>query len=613
MIAPMKRAFIIVIEREKETAVRALRQLGVIHPEPLEGHGATFEQLSEAKIRVEKACALLSDVKIRQEPLTFNLGEAITFSDQVIVLNEDIKSLNDAIAAKTSEIERIQTWGDFDPTLLDNLSAEGIALRLVEMPSKKLEGLPEGLDYIPVASAKGQSRILLMTDGNLELPEDALEFIPSDRSLGQHQSELDELHQQAAAKRTQLTECASRVKALETALRALEAQIAFEKLSSGMDNDGPVSWFAGWIPEKDESALRETAAREKWGLLIDEPLQDEMPPTKIENPTAIRMVQPIFDFLGTVPNYREYDISGLFLFFFAFFFAIIFGDGGYGSLLFLAGLFLLIRERRAGKQASDAVHLLLFMSGATVVWGVLTGTWFGIAWDSLPDILRQITVPWIANGNPQADENIKVLCFVIGLTQLGIAHIRNFLRDWPSPRLIAQIGQIGMLAGIFFLVLNLVINPARFPLPTWAPASIGIGFALNFLFANFDDSIGWLRGFAKGVLDSLKNIVPVLLGVVNIFADVVSYIRLWAVGLAGLAISQTVNNMAGPLLGSFVLFAGGVFLLLFGHGLNLAMALLSVIVHGVRLNMLEFSSHLGMEWSGYKYEPFADPAANKQG
>jgi V/A-type H+/Na+-transporting ATPase subunit I len=613
MIAPMKHVFIIVMEREKETAVRALRKLGVIHPEPLEGHGATFEQLSNAKIRVEKACSLLSDFKVKQASLAFNLGEAVTFSEQVIAMNEAIKSINDAIIAKTTEIERIQTWGDFDPALFAGLADDGIALRLVEIPSKKLDSLPEDLDYILIANLKGQSRILLLARRDLELPEDTLEFIPSDRSLGQHQKELGELRQQAAAKRTELTEYASRANALQTALRALEAQITFEKLSSGMDNDGPVSWFAGWIPEKDEAALRETAAREGWGLLIDEPLQDEMPPTKIENPAAIRMVQPIFDFLGTVPNYREYDISGLFLFFFAFFFAIIFGDGGYGSLLFLAGLFLLIRERRAGKQASQGIRLLLFMSGATVVWGVLTGTWFGIDWNSLPDILRQITVPWIANGNPEAGENIKVLCFVIGLTQLGIAHVKNFLRDWPSPRLIAQIGQIGMLAGIFFLVLNLVISPARFPLPEWAPASIGIGFALNFLFANFDDSSSLPRGFIKGVLDSLKNIVPVLLGVVNIFADVVSYIRLWAVGLAGLAISQTVNNMAGPLLGSFVLFAGGVFLLLFGHGLNLVMALLSVIVHGVRLNMLEFSSHLGMEWSGYKYEPFADPAANKQG
>ncbi len=84
-------------------------------------------------------------------------------------------------------------------------------------------------------------------------------------------------------------------------------------------------------------------------------------------------------------------------------------------------------------------------------------------------------------------------------------------------------------------------------------------------------------------------------------------------GLAGLAISQTVNNMAGPLLGSFLLFIAGALLLVFGHGLNLVMALLSVIVHGVRLNMLEFSGHLGMEWSGYKYEPFADSVRTERG
>lgn len=613
MIASMKRAFIIVVEREKETAAHALRKLGMVHLEPLEGRGPTFARLTESRQRLEKANALLSEFKAGKKQTGLEPEQVLALGDQVLAVFDEMKKCDEAIAAKTTEIERIQSWGDFDPALLDHLSAEGIALRLVEVPSKKLDSLPKGLDYIPLANIKGQSRVLLLAGRELELPEDALEFIPSDRSLGQHQKELGELRQQAAAKRTELTEYASQTDALQAALRRLDAQITFEKLSSGMDNAGPVSWFAGWIPEKDESALRETAARQGWGLLIDEPHPDEMPPTKIENPAAIRMVQPIFDFLGTVPNYREYDISGLFLFFFAFFFAIIFGDGGYGALLFLAGLFMLLRERRAGKQASDAVHLLLFMSGATLVWGILTGTWFGIEWDSLPNLLRQMTIPWIANGNPEAGENIKVLCFVIGLTQLGIAHVKNFLRDWPSPRLIAQIGQIGMLAGIFFLVLNLVISPARFPLPDWAPASIGIGFVLNLLFANFDDSTSLLRGFVNGVLESLKNIVPVLLGVVNIFADVVSYIRLWAVGLAGLAISQTVNNMAGPLLGSFLLFALGVFLLLFGHGLNLVMALLSVIVHGVRLNMLEFSSHLGMEWSGYKYEPFADPAAHEQG
>jgi V/A-type H+-transporting ATPase subunit I len=102
----------------------------------------------------------------------------------------------------------------------------------------------------------------------------------------------------------------------------------------------------------------------------------------------------------------------------------------------------------------------------------------------------------------------------------------------------------------------------------------------------------------------MVNIVSVFLGVVNVFADITSYIRLWAVGLAGEAISQTVNTMAGPMLGKAVLFAFGLILIGFGHGLNLVLSLLSVIVHGIRLNMLEYSGHLGMEWSGFKYEPF---------
>jgi V/A-type H+-transporting ATPase subunit I len=110
----------------------------------------------------------------------------------------------------------------------------------------------------------------------------------------------------------------------------------------------------------------------------------------------------------------------------------------------------------------------------------------------------------------------------------------------------------------------------------------------------------------KSILESLKNIISVFLGIVNVFSDIVSYIRLWAVALAGAAISGTVNAMAGPMFGKLTMMVFGVILLVFGHGLNMILNLLSVIVHGVRLNTLEFSQHLGMAWSGTKYRPFAD-------
>ena len=129
---------------------------------------------------------------------------------------------------------------------------------------------------------------------------------------------------------------------------------------------------------------------------------------------------------------------------------------------------------------------------------------------------------------------------------------------------------------------------------------MGIGFALNFVFANYEGSIG------KSVLASLVDIVSVLLGVVNVFSDIVSYIRLWAVGLAGSAISATVNELAGPLLGNFMFMVLAIVLLVFGHGLNMILNVLSVIVHGIRLNTLEFSSHLNMSWSGHKFQPFEE-------
>ena len=173
--------------------------------------------------------------------------------------------------------------------------------------------------------------------------------------------------------------------------------------------------------------------------------------------------------------------------------------------------------------------------------------------------------------------------------------------------MLGDIGSILQLFGIYYLVLSLVVNPEVFsfgltvggiPVGTVSIVLIAVGFCMSFVFSNYEGKI------AESVLSSLKNIVSVLLGVVNVFSDIVSYIRLWAVGLAGAAISATVNELAGPLLGNFMFMIIAIVLLVFGHGLNMILNVLSVIVHGIRLNTLEFSSHLDMSWSGHKFKPF---------
>ena len=162
---------------------------------------------------------------------------------------------------------------------------------------------------------------------------------------------------------------------------------------------------------------------------------------------------------------------------------------------------------------------------------------------------------------------------------------------------------------MFWVVLAMVVNGQVFPMLGYigsVPVGyievslIAIGFVMSFIFANYEGNV------IASILESCKNIISVLLGVVNVFSDIVSYIRLWAVGLAGAAISNTVNTLAGPILGHAILFIAAIVLLVFGHGLNMILNVLSVIVHGVRLNTLEFCTHIGMSWSGVKYQPFAD-------
>jgi V/A-type H+-transporting ATPase subunit I len=161
-----------------------------------------------------------------------------------------------------------------------------------------------------------------------------------------------------------------------------------------------------------------------------------------------------------------------------------------------------------------------------------------------------------------------------------------------------------MLVGMYGVVLVLIASNEFRDLSAYIPMTpcvyaLAAGFVVNFIFANYDGSVG------RSILESLKNFISMVLGIANVFSDIMSYIRLWAVGLAGAAISSTVVTMAGPMLGHFIFFVFGVLLLVFGHGLNLVLNTLSVLVHGVRLNTLEFSGHVGLTWAGTAYKPFS--------
>ena len=625
MIVPMKKVSLVVLEKEKKQALEKLRKLKLVHVEDLTGNGENLSKLKSTYDMMERAFFLISDIKVKGKDViqvSLTKEEAVEKASQFLELLSLKKNYEDLITGNTKEIERFSRWGDVDPADLRFLAEKGYFLFLYEIPAEYYSLIPETEKVLKVFSDKNLVRFILVSDnGNVpqDLPSQAVLVTLPSKSTRLLREENEDYKSKIKAIERQIYSFSACKTGIEKNLKILEKEIEFENIYSGMDGEegeGSLrsSWLTGFVPAKELKKVEMLAKQEKWGFLSDEPGEEDAVPTKLENNKVVSLIYPVSDFLGTVPGYREYDISGWFLLFFSLFFGMIFGDGGYGLLITLISVFAIIKNHKKNLQP---FILLLILGLTTTLWGMLTCNWFGVPPQSLPESLKPLLLKldwnWISNASSLPEDtvtqNLQIFCFTIALVQLAVAHIKGIVRNIRSLKCLGEAGSLFMLMGIYYLVLNMVVSSERFPFDLVLFGDIkassimfpliGVGFGLSFIFSNYEGSV------LKSVLESLKNIISVLLGVVNVFSDIVSYIRLWAVGLAGAAIANTVNEMAGPILGGFVIFLG-ILLLGFGHGLNMILNVLSVIVHGVRLNTLEFSSHLGMTWSGFKYKPFSE-------
>lgn len=625
MIVPMKKVSLVVLEKEKKQALEKLRKLKLVHVEDLTGNGENLSKLKSTYDMMERVFFLISDIKVKEKDViqvSLTKEEAVEKASRFLELLSLKKNYEDLITGNTKEIERFSRWGDVDPADLRFLAEKGYFLFLYEIPAEYYSLIPETEKVLKVFSDKNLVRFILVSDnGNVpqDLPSQAVLVTLPSKSIRLLREENEDYKSKIKAIERQIYSFSACKTGIEKNLKILEKEIEFENIYSGMEGEEGegslrLSWLTGFVPAKELKKVEMLAKQEKWGFLSDEPGEEDAVPTKLENNKVVSLIYPVSDFLGTVPGYREYDISGWFLLFFSLFFGMIFGDGGYGLLITLISVFAIIKNHKKNLQP---FILLLILGLTTTLWGMLTCNWFGVPPQSLPESLKPLLLKldwnWISNASSLPEDtvtqNLQIFCFTIALVQLAVAHLKGIVRNIRSLKCLGEAGSLLMLMGIYYLVLNMVVSSERFPfdlvLFEGIKASsvmfplIGVGFGLSFIFSNYEGSV------LKSVLESLKNIISVLLGVVNVFSDIVSYIRLWAVGLAGAAIANTVNEMAGPILGGFVIFLG-ILLLGFGHGLNMILNVLSVIVHGVRLNTLEFSSHLGMTWSGFKYKPFSE-------
>ncbi len=590
MIVKMKKATLLVSAKQREEALKRLRKLGVLHVKTeASPQSEEIDRLRAEAARTEKALSLLAAG--HSATWSGQAGRAENIVSKVLDLSKKRESASAQLAEKRAMREWFRRWGDFSWSSVQALSDAGVFLRLYTADKNALKNLPEDGHAVVLDKTGGSFRIALfaLSPGvRLDIMEEA---IPA-AEVADLEADIRRLESELASAVSDLAVMAGERGLIAGYLGRIKKQLEFVSVFSGMGVEDRFVYLQGFCPRETVPDLKKTAEHEGWGTVFDDPDDPAEVPTLIRNPKWIRIIDPLVKFMGTLPGYNEKDISLWFLLFFTLFFAMLIGDAGYG-LVFLALTFF--ARKKAGKKAPpEFFRLLIMVSSATVVWGAATGTWFGAPQIARMPFFRSLVVPRLDASAAGSGEFMMYLCFVIAVVQLTLAHVLSAVKIANSPRALAELGWICILWPVFFLAGNLVLDR---PMPAWTGIVFLAGAALTLVFTHFQ------RNVFKGMLQTLSSLPFSILGS---FSDTVSYLRLYAVGIAGATVSASFNGM---LLGSMDGLLNGILgavVLFFAHALNIVLGCMSVIVHGVRLNLLEFSGHLGMAWTGRPYEPFRE-------
>lgn len=587
MIVPMKKSSVIILAKDTQNSLRELRRLGVLH---IEHHrvpqGKDITILKEEIILLNEAVGILMQTDPSSPSLLENAEVEVDdwrhIARHIIDTRKRIEHAEEYGRNLAVQIEQWKPWGDFDPEEIKNLIEKGIFIKLYQVPYKNIKELPEDLAIKTIFTEKGIAHCLAVgqKEFSLSFKEISLPLM----GLEAMRKRLLEDKEALKGLKEDLRRSCNYYQRLIEIKKKLEKELEMQEAMRGMGEAGELAYVTGYIPFDAAQSLSDSAKKERWGISITDPSEDDSVPTLIRNKRWITTISPFFKILDIIPGYRELDVSPLVLIFFSIFFAMIIGDAGYG-LIFLS--LTAFAHKKMGKKIHDksAFFLLYVLSSCTILWGLLTGTFFGQEWN-LKAGLKPL-VPALTNTKV-----LQAFCFFLGALHLSLAHLWRALIKFPALTAGAEIGWIAVLWAAFFLAKTLVLGDM---LPFFEKWLIIGGVTLVIFCTSPQRNI--LKTIGKGI-------ASVVLSLMNNFTDVVSYIRLFAVGLATVAIADTVNTLAVSAGGGNWLIA--VPILLVGHTINFVLGPVGVLVHGVRLNVLEFSSHIGVSWSGAKYQPLKE-------
>jgi V/A-type H+-transporting ATPase subunit I len=586
--------------REKTQVLEQLQALGCLHLVSLAGVSREPEETPpQHAVDALRALRYLAEAPNKRRQVRtakgFDMDATVA---RVLASQQRLRTVTDRRDALTVRIAELEPWGDFSFPPADALA--GCMLWFYIVPERQMPLLDALTKPWQVVHKDNRQSWVAVIDPE-EPPRDALP-VPrthtgavSLNELGKQLEETELELEDAEAERLALTRW---IYLMSRSLDRAEDQAVLRHAEAQTRDAEALFLVQGWVAAADVARVTALAEGHGRAVLLEEPVPADRPPTLLDNPEQLAAGEDLVGFYQ-MPAYGSWDPSQVLFFSFAAFFAMILADAGYAAVLglLLAAYWRRLDQSPIGRRLRTLGTVLV---GGALVYGVLVGSYFGVSPppESLWARFKLLDV--------HDFDTMMKLSVAIGVLHLVLANLQQAaLRQWRSTAW-AHLGWIGVMLGGFGLWLG-GADGAPHGLELAGRWLIGLGLGAVFAFGS-ERPVRDARSALLWVLDGLQGIS----NVTKIFGDVLSYLRLFALGLASASLALTFNDLARQVAdqvpGLGLLFA--LLILLAGHVLNLLLSVMSGVVHGLRLNFIEFYNW-ALLGEGYPFRPFRKKEASE--
>ena len=600
MIAKMKKLTFLVYHKEYDAFLKSIRDLGVVHVATKAQGSAENAALQESirlSARYTAAIKMLQGLNV--QPAAAHTGDASKGTEALAEI-EDVQQQIQQVAHKLQAVEKelvqLEPWGDFDPKSVARLRDAGYQIDFYICSDKQFK--EEWVDLYNATEINHVGSklyfVTVMPKGeNIDLEVETAKL--PDCSLSDLHVRKENLAKQSEALQARLKDlAASVVPDLQSAQAQVHSQIEFSKVVLNTDSlaDNKLMLLQGWAPADCVSKIKDFLESKEVYYEVADPTPEDDVPILLDNKGFFRLFEPIMR-LYMLPKYNELDLTPFFAPFFMLFFGLCLGDSGYGLFMLLAVTVYRLIAKNISASMKPILTLVQLLGASTMVCGLLTGTCFGFNLYDIQLPLFQSLKEAISLDNQQMFN----LSLILGGVQIIFGMILKAVNQTIQFGFKYAVATIGWL---FILVSTAIAFAAPGFMPmggTVHMVFLAIGVLMAYLYNSPGKNV--FVNIGLGLWDSY-NMATGLLG------DVLSYVRLFALGLSGGILASVFNSLAVGMSPDNVIAGPIVMVLIFviGHAINMFMNVLGAMVHPMRLTFVEFFKNSGYEGGGKEYKPF---------